>query len=261
MRKRNGALGTARPALMKMNTLYSRRCGPRYVSCDDFIRAARQQRSALLNALIAHWRLEEASGVRVDAHGGNDLGDINTVGQAAGKLGNAASFVATNEESLGLGENAALSMGNIDFTIAGWVRFDSLAGTGLVGKWASGSLEYLVYFDGTNLRFHVSNNGTDNVSVANSASISTNTWYFFVAWHDAANDTINISVNNNAAASAAHTTGVHDGDASFHLARNEEGGTWLNGRLDSVSIWKRLLTSGERTQLYSSGNGLDYPFN
>jgi hypothetical protein len=210
---------------------------------------------------MAHWRLEEASGERVDAHGGNDLGDVNTVGQAAGRLGNAASFVAANEEALGIADNPAISMGNIDFTIAGWVRFDSLVAAGLVGKWGSGSLEYLVFFDGTNLRFHVSNDGTGNTSVVNSASISTNTWYFFVAWHDAANDTINLSVNNNAAASTGHSGGAHDGGSSLLLGQNEEGGSYLNGRLDSVSIWKRLLTAGERTQLYNSGNGLDYPFN
>jgi hypothetical protein len=152
-------------------------------------------------------------------------------------------------------------MGNTDFTIAGWVRFDALTGTGLVGKWGAASMEYLVYFDGTNLRFHVSHNGTANVSVVNSAAIAANTWHFFVAWHDAAADTINISVDNNAAASAAHSTGVYDGDAALFLGRNEEGLTYLSGRLDSVSIWKRLLTAAERAQLYNSGNGLDYPFN
>ena len=245
---------------MNMNTLYTRRSGRCFITGDDFIRAP-SEGSPLLNALIAHWRLEEASGTRVDAHGGNDLGDLNAVSQAAGKLGNAAGFEAASEQSLGVGDNAALSMGNIDFTIAGWVRFDSLAGAGLLGKWAGGSLEYLVLFDGTNVRFHVSNDATNNVSVVNSASILANTWYFFVAWHDAASDTINLSINNNAAASSAHTTGVHNGGASLYLGRNEEGATYLNGRLDSVSIWKRLLTAAERTQLYNSGNGLDYPFN
>jgi len=210
---------------------------------------------------MAHWRLEEASGTRVDAHGGNNLGDVNTVGQAAGKLGNAASFVAGSEETLTIGDIAALRMGNIDFTVAGWVRFDALTGTGLVGKWATDSLEYLVYFEGSNLAFEVSDDGVGSVSIANSAAISANTWYFFVAWHDAGANTINISVNNNTAASAAHSTGVNSGNASCFLGRSEEGLTYLSGRLDSISIWKRLLTASERTQLYNSGNGLDYPFN
>ena len=151
-------------------------------------------------------------------------------------------------------------MGDIDFTIAGWVNFTALQMTGLAGKWASGSLEYIVYTDGTKLRFHVSNNGFNNVSVVDTTTLATNTWYFFCCWHDATANTINISVNNNTPTSAAHSTGVYNGNAAFYLGRNEEGGTWLAGRLDSISVWKRVLTSAERTRLYNAGSGLDYPF-
>lgn len=219
-----------------------------------------KRRSPLLNGLISHWKLNESSGTRADSHGGLDLGDINTVGQAAGKLGNSASFIAGNEEALSVGDTPDHSMGDIDFTIALWVWFDAISSTGLAGKWATDSLEYLAYCDGTNLRFLVSDDGVSTVSVTNSQSLSTGTWYFFVAWHDASANTINLSVNNNTPASAAHSTGVYAGNASFYLGRNEEGLTYLSGRLDSVSIWKRLLTAAERTQLYNSGAGLDYPF-
>ncbi|HKQ39583.1 MAG TPA: LamG-like jellyroll fold domain-containing protein, partial [Verrucomicrobiae bacterium] len=85
--------------------------------------------------------------------------------------------------------------------------------------------------------------------------------YFFVVWHDATANTINISVNNTAAASTGHSTGVNSGTSALFLGLNEEGVAFLNGRLDSISIWKRLLTPSERTRLYNSGNGLDYPFN
>jgi len=219
-----------------------------------------KRRSPLLNSLISHWRLNESSGLRLDSHGGLDLGEINTVASAAGKIGNAASFVAGNEESLTGGPAAALTMGDMDFTIAFWVWFDALTSTGLAAKWATDSLEYMAHFNGTNLGFHVSDDGTGTNSVVNSQAIATNTWYFFIAWHDATANTINVSVNNNTPASTAHSTGVNDGNASLFLGRNEEGLTYLSGRVDSVSIWKRLLTAAERTQLYNAGVGLDYPF-
>jgi hypothetical protein len=240
-----------------MFELYTGR--PGFLSGDLFYHDSKR-RSPLLNGLISHWRLNETSGLRIDSHGGIDLGDINTVGSAPGKVGNAASFIGVNEETLTIGDNAALSMGNIDFAMALWVWFDNLDPTGLAGKWSTGSVEYIVYFDGGNLSFHVSPDGTGSSSVLNSQSISTGTWYFIIAWHDATANTINLSVNNNAAASTAHSTGVHDGTASFYLGRNEEGLTYFTGRLDSVSIWKRVLTAAERTQLYNSGTGLDYPF-
>ena len=209
---------------------------------------------------MAHWKLNESSGTRADSHGGNDLADFNTVTSAAGKIGSAASFAAINEESLGAADNAALSMGDIDFTIALWVWFDTLDFTGLAGKWSTDSVEYLTYFDGTNLRFYVSSDGTTSTNETNSQAISTSTWYLLVAWHDATANTINLSINNGATASTAHSTGVYDGDSALYFGRNEEGLSYFSGRLDSVSIWKRLLTAAERSQLYNSGNGLDYPF-
>ena len=226
-----------------------------------YFQPRRRNVSPLLTSLVAHWRLDEASGVRSDSHGANHLTDNNTVGQDTGKLGSAAWFVATNEESLSIADNAALSMGDLDFTIAGWVYFTTLAFGGVLGKWSPGPIqEYLLYFDGTNLRFHVSANGSSNVFITNSHAISAGTWYFFVAWHDSVANTINLSINNNTPATLSHAAGVFNGAATFSLDRNEEGLAWLNGRLDSVSIWKRVLTPTERTQLYNAGNGLDYPF-
>ena len=226
-----------------------------------FFQPRRRTSSPLLNALVAHWPLNEASGVRSDAHGASHLTENNTVGQAAGKLGNAAQFIAANEESLAIADNAALSMGNLDFTLAGWVYFNTLDPCGVLGKWSPGPvLEYLLHFDGTNLRFYVSPDGSSSVSITNSQAIGSGAWYWFMAWHDAGANTINLAINNNTPASLSHATGVFDGTAAFSLARNEEGLSWLDGRLDSVSVWKRILTAGERTQLYNSGNGLDYPF-
>ncbi len=243
------------------SSLYIRRPRSRPLSGDQFFRRPRSAAaSPLLTSLVAHWRLEESSGTRFDAHSGNHLTDNNTVGQAAGKLGNAASFIATNDESLSVADNASVSMGDFDFTIAGWVYFTTTDFTGVVGKWSAGTLEYLVYFDGANLRFYVSANGSTNVNIANSQGISASTWYFFVAWHDSVANTINLSVNNNTPALLSHSGGVFDGSSPLYLGHNHEGTTWLNGRLDSVSIWKRVLSAGERTQLYNSGTGLDYPF-
>jgi hypothetical protein len=233
--------------------------GP-YGCVEHIYRRPVSARSPLLDSLISHWRLEEASGTRFDAHGANDLTENNTVASAVGKLGNAASFIAANQESLSIADNPSLSMGDIDFTIAGWVYLTTLDFTGLVGKWTAGTVEYLVYYDGTNLRFYVSANGTTNANLANSQVISAATWYFFVAWHDSVANSINITVNNNTPASLTHSSGVFNGTAPFYLGFNQEGLTWLNGRLDSVSVWKRVLTSAERTQLYNAGAGLDYPF-
>lgn len=226
-------------------------------------------RAGLLTDLKAHWRLNEASSTRVDAHASNDLTDNNTVTQNPGKLGDAAQFTNANSEFLSITDNADLSMGDIDFSIAIWAYLDNkTTGQALLAKWVETSnSEYMLrYDDGTDrLIFSVTSGGTDatrnNISATTFGSPPTATWMFIVAWHDAAGNTIKIQVDNGTADSTAHTGGVYDGTAAFKLgAINSPEVILLDARLDSVSIWKRVLTSGERTDLYNGGSGFDYPF-
>lgn len=222
----------------------------------------------LLANLVSFWELEEASGSRADAHGSNNLADNNTVTQAVGKVGNAAQFTAANLEHLSIADNASLSMGDIDFTIAAWVYLDTKNNFGLVSKWlTSGNqrgylLLYSVSDGGVANRFGllVSANGatpTARVNANNFGEPSTGAWCFVVAWHDATTNTINIQVNNGTVDSTAHTTGVFDNTASFSL-----GGILttyeFNGRLDQVMVAKEVYSATVRTWLYNSGNGRSY---
>lgn len=230
-------------------------------------RRLRSTAQALQSGLVAFWKLDEVSGVRNDSVGANHLTDNNTVTQAVGKVGNAAQFTTANSESLSIVDNAALSMGDIDFTIAGWVYLDSvLVDQPLVSKRQNATnREYLVQYvaGGTNrFRFGVTADGVTFTLLA-AASLGAPlvaTWYFVVSWHDATANTINIQVNNGAVDSGAHATGVFDGTSIFELGADTEALAFLGGRLDACGIWKRVLTPAERTYLYNAGAGREYPF-
>ena len=161
-------------------------------------------------------------------------------------------------------DNAALSTGDIDFTIAGWVYLDSLPGSGgqtFVSKWAAGQKEYtlLQEFNSPNNRFifYVSSDGTA-VTTVNANTLGTPsiaTWYFIVAWHDSVANTINIQVNNGTADSVAYTSGLINGTSAINLGSlNGTAGYYHNGRMDEFGFWKKVLTSAEKTDLYNSGN-------
>lgn len=224
----------------------------------------------LLTNLLAHWKLDEASGTRVDSHETNDLFDsefLAPVGQgpslAAGLPGFSAHFDSANATQLD-SVAGVLAIGDEDFTIAGWVQFDagSVSPTGLFGRWiAPGFREYLVYFDGSTFQFYVSSDGTDGISVSSPEIVGDSFPYFVVVWHDSVNNLIGISVNNESPTTLAHSTGVHENLVTgLSMGTNVEGGTWLTGLMDSWSVWDRVLTSSERSQLWNSGSGLDYPF-
>lgn len=224
---------------------------------------------ALLDNLISYWSLEEASGSRADATAtGNTLTDNFTVTQQTGKIANCAQLTAANSEYLSRADNASLSTGNIDFSVAAWVYLDSIVNGTIASKWVitGNQREYLLFYNNTdhapNNRFSllVSATGTSTIGIVDATSFgaaSTATWYFVVAWHDSVADTINICVNDGTVNSVAHTTGVFDGTGAFDIGRIANLYFW-NGRIDEVAFAKRVWTAAEITWMYNGGAGRSY---
>lgn len=224
--------------------------------------------SSLIASLVAYWRLGEASGARVDLVSAMSLTDNNTVTQATGKVGDAAQFTAANSEWLSIADNTTLSSGNIDFTIACWVYLDSKPSLcGIVGKWTitGNQQEYLISYvgGGTDRFFFVASSAGNNQTNRQASTFgapSTGTWYLIVAWHDAAADTVNIQINNGTVdTTTGYTGGLFDSTAEFTVGRYNGTNYW-DGRIDEVGIWKRVLTTNERTLLYNGGAGRTWPF-
>lgn len=226
---------------------------------------------SLLTNLSAYWDLNESSGTRYNSAGtaSSDYTDNNTVTSTAGitdslYTGAAGQFTSTNSESLTIADSSYLSTGDIDFTLGGWVYFDTQAGEGvLVSKQNDTSTrEFLLRYDNATdkIVFDIYNgSGTSVGSVSTTSTIASKAWYFVVAWHDSTANTVNISINNGTADSSG-TSGVPtDTTASFKLgARNSTPTAFLDGRLDEVAYWKRLLTTAEKTTLYNSGFGTPF---
>jgi hypothetical protein len=161
-------------------------------------------------------------------------------------------------------------MGDIDFTLTAWVNLESKPANemDIVSKFETvGNLrEYRIEWQNSNDRFLfiVSNDGTASVTATASTfgAPSLATWCFIVAKHDSVNNIIGISVNNGAFNTTAHTTGVNDSTSPFHLgALGRATPTfYFDGLIDEVGVWKKVLSAGEITSLYNSGNGLAYRF-
>lgn len=228
---------------------------------------------SLLTSLVSSWELNEASGNALDSHGSNTLTETSgTIGASSGPGGSGGSrdFEAGDTEYFTLADNADLSVGDIDWTIEVWANFESknVSGQGVIlSKWDAGASqrEYQIDYDsGTDrIRFVVSNNGTSSTThpATTLGSPSTGTWYQIVASHDAASNLISIQVNNGTANTTSYSLGGRNGTAAFALGANFTSGAPQNhfdGLISKARLWKRLLTSGEITSLYNSGNGLAY---
>jgi hypothetical protein len=226
---------------------------------------ARKRR--LYSALISYWKLDELSGNAADAHGSNTLTDTNTVTAGTGLFSQARDFEATNTEYLTINDNATFQIGDTDLTIQAWVKAESLSGVQdntILSKFATNEKEYYIAYEDTAQRFFfsISNDGsTDTIVTANNLGApATGTWYHILAWIDTANNQIAIQINQGTADTASFTTRVYHSAAPFRIGASGQTGNeapW-DGLIDEVAIWKRLLTTAEKTRLYNSGQGLAY---
>ena len=222
--------------------------------------------SPLFNGCVAAWKLSDLT----DATGrGNTLTNNNLTTFNTGKIGNAGYFTRASSQYLSLADNADVSTGNVDFTIACWVYLtDKTTRQMIVTKDddTAGSREYILSYDqaGDRFRFQVGISG-DDVStldaVANTfGSPSTATWYCLIAGYDTATQKAFISVNDGALDQSGTGTPQTSGGAQFRIGAREYASfeEHLNGRIDAVHIWKRVLTTDERTEFYNSGNGVEF---
>jgi len=227
------------------------------------------------SGLISYWPLNEASGTANDIAGTNHLTDNNTVTSAAGKIGNAREFTAANSESLTRASNSTLVLGDIDFTFSCWVRMKTLPANGtryvLIAKDSNVTRELLIAYlrqdadeGSAGFRFSILGSGGSPVRQVSSGTTgfnSVDTWYHLVAWHDASADTVNLQINSGSVASETTSgTAPATGTAEFSLGYRADSGSpgYLNGMLDEVAFWKRILTSDERQALFNGGAGLAY---
>jgi concanavalin A-like lectin/glucanase superfamily protein len=224
----------------------------------------------LLNGnLTGYWNLDEASGNRVDSTGlGSTEVEANgSVSSASGIVSSAASFVKANNRWLRCPSNSNVSMGNFDFSVSCWIKLTTKAAdTIFVGKCGATNGTWQITYKVATDRFvwqtwGLAAYGGYAEAVANAlGSPSTGTWYFIVCDHNATADTISVQVNNGTINSAAQTNGTYVEITNDFSMSNGDAAQQIDGLLDEVGLWKRILTTTERTSLYNSGAGLTYPF-
>ena len=214
--------------------------------------------SSAPGTITAFWKLDEATGAdnRVDS-GGNaqDLDQVVSQTSTNSVISLGASWGSGSGEYMVKTDSAALSCGDIDFTIAAWMlKYDGNP-RGAINKGGLGSaavIEYGLYTDGNSWKFAVSNGST--VTTVVSAAVSNGVWYYVVAWHDSTANTINIQVNNGTPVSAAHTVGCQDSTGDFTVGRAADG-YQFNGALDEILFSKSILSDATKTYLYNAGAG------
>lgn len=213
--------------------------------------------STLVTGLVAYWSLDETSGTRADSVGSADLTDNNTVGSAAGKNSNAASFVAANTESLSIADFVMPD----SYTISLWSSKSAGDSYPALVK-ACGATWYtqaqvVVYWSEAAVLRCIVGDGT-NYPTADIGSLTATNLNFVVATYDASSKKCGLSVNGSAVTLSAALAGTRYNTATtFSIATGDTGDVpnRITGLIDEVGLWSRVLTEDERAELYNSGTG------
>lgn len=218
---------------------------------------------ALLDNLISYWKLDEASGNALDAHGSHTLTENGTIASTTGKIGNARVCEVTSNERFSCASDGDLQTGDIDWSIAGWVNpalidfYRVIASKDAIGS----AREWILLIDAdfsSKFSFNVFDGTTTSRGVARWATPpSASTWYFIAAGHNASLNEVWISVDAGTPVTDATSGAPGTNATDFCLGGHGSHNIHWDGAIDEFGFWKRDIRSDLAT-LYNGGAGLSY---
>lgn len=238
----------------------------------------------------AWWKLEEASGNRLDQIGGYILSDTNgNVTSAAGKVNTASLHTSTpGPVQSVLSTPVAISTLNLNpagISICGWFRFLSgpIADCALfapiiqwsqMGLSVSFSIQYSVGLWGPGLYAIVGDNivppGIGFASVPYVAALST--WNFVVATYDPVTGVITLLLNNSVSDTggtllttadptfANFVAGAGAPFTGYSFSLDSDGVVSATSQFDEMAAFNFVVTVADKTFLWNGGSGRTYPF-
>ena len=224
---------------------------------------------ALIDNLVSYYKLDEASGNRLDAHGSNTLTDNNTVGQdASGKINAAALFVTANSEYFSAADNTIFDVTTGDFSVSFWYKgTDPATSATLFSKrvTASGQGFYAILNASDQVYFNPADeSGTDYNEYRGSTDVADGTYkHIVITWDGTGNDA---KIYVNGTDETVVVTDDPDGLGSltntsiFLIGAENAPGQYIAGSIDEWGFWTKVLSAAEVTELYNAGAGLAYPF-
>ncbi len=219
----------------------------------------------LSTGLVNYWKMDEASGSRVDSVGGKTLTDHGTVlsvakggGAPAGMPSTVALFSKSEIEYL---DNLTMSVNPASgFSMFGWVYLPGMEFQVLFGLFPS-DVDPVLELD-----IPTADNYARAVTVdlefkftGNTAPLSTATWHLIGMTYTQADKRIRIYVDGAEAATPSDPL-VNNPRTIAKVLFGSTPAPSINCRMSSVGIWTKSLNTADITLLWSSGAGKFYPF-
>jgi Concanavalin A-like lectin/glucanases superfamily len=227
-----------------------------------------------LNAgLIHYWKLDESSGDAQDAVGNMTMTNINSTQFVAGKINNGADFELDSQNYLQSNSNLTNST-LTSYTSCFWTKIESQpvfpAGFTPFAVYDAAGVIDVLYGDfdfpsGMKLALRHFDSPSSYVLSAYFTTLEVATFHHICGSWDGVN--LKLFLNGNHVASSVATTLVPSSERlgtaiggqplPVNVSRPNSS---VDGIVDEVGFWARVLSASEISQLYNGGAGRSYPF-
>ena len=218
----------------------------------------------LWNNLIGYYTSDNTPNTSIGSVNGTL---VNGATYATGKINNAFSFDGVNDY-VDLGDTYSFD-GTSAFSISTWINLSVMSSQiNVISKINNGGNfnGWQLVIINNYLRFSLVNNYYTNnwIDKYSTTALSTNTWYSIVVTYNGSQNqsglklyinSVESSYNNivNSLTSTISTTGLKCAIGCRNGLDN-----FANGKIDETAVFDSELTSAQVTELYNSGNGLQY---
>ena len=224
---------------------------------------------ALTDSLQGYWKLDESSGNAEDSTANNnDLTNNNTISYVAAKINNGADMETSSSQYFSITDAAQTGLDfSTAFTFSWWQNLETVfSGTTdmvTLNKW-NNSVHTRAYFfrwnnqSSTGMQLQMGN-GVSTGDAKVNYTVGTGTFVFIVVTYNAG--TLELFVNSTSQGTATGTLPVTALDTTDPFKIGADSSTdSIDGIIDEVGAWSRVLTGTEIADLYNGGAGLSYPF-
>ena len=203
------------------------------------------------NGLLGWWKFDENTGTSVsDASGYSNTGTFSNGAWGTGRSGYAGSFNGTSS-AVNMGKGLIATANS--FSVSCWVKMNSTSGfQTFVSQDGTNISGFFLQKKGSTGKFGFSCLASDSNAAATLAADGTTTpttgvWYHLIGVYDRPNSLLKLYVNGVLESTGSFTTpwsatGVTTiGRGFFNNAQTD----WVNGSIDDVRLYNRLLTASE----------------
>ena len=164
-------------------------------------------------------------------------------------------------------EDLPLPINHNNFSVAGWVKLgdNNVTQQTFFSQWnnVNGGISWVVNYTNDGLEpesigITVHTYSVNKVSITPNIPLNVGEWYHIAFTYDGVN--LLLYLNSQLVGSATNSSGIYNSSAPIEIGSVQSGGYKLNGSIDELGIWNRVLTQENIFNLYYRTDGNSYPF-